>query len=251
MKKLILLLSCLGSVGLLPGQEMIQSTRDAFNSGRIGLFDPNSSAATLYGIAEGSGIVEGDIYLDTAFRQANIIFYQEVVRRYDPKASDSIGGYPVRIDLRNFVVEFKLGEIVKGIEPTAIRRIYLNQGEPERYWNVGEFSGRPEGLEGFVKILAAGPLTIVKGYALDFIKPTYHAALAVGEKNARYVRKEAYYYARGQGNLVKFKPKRKELLGLMADKVEALSAYLASSNNTLATEQEVAALVAYYNSLRQ
>jgi hypothetical protein len=91
--------------------ELYQSTRDDLNYGE---FRPNN-LAPRYGIAEKPGKLLGNIHLDTTFRKSAIVFFKEVVKRYDPNASDSISGYKMRINLLEKLVEFQIGELVKGI----------------------------------------------------------------------------------------------------------------------------------------
>jgi hypothetical protein len=232
--------------------QMAQSTRDAINFGQIGNFNPNSSASMIYGISDTPGEVIGEIYLDSSFLKSSIVFYREIVKRYDSNASDSIAGYPVRIDLRNYLVEFKLGEAVKSIDPLAIRKVYYQrpgQIAPSVFWNVDEFNDRPDDLKGFVEMLAVGKLKVVKSYSLLYIRPTYNAALSVGDKNAKYFKRYAYYYADAKSNLIKFKPKRKELLALMADKASLVIQYINEKKLTLDSDEEIKMVLNFYNKL--
>lgn len=232
--------------------QMAQSTRDALNFGQIGNFNPNSSASMIYGISDTPGEVVGNIYLDSSFLKSSIVFYREIVKRYDPAASDSIAGYPVRIDLRTYLVEFKLGDAVKSIDPNAIRRVhYQRPGEQgiASFWNVREFKGYPDELSGFVEMLAEGKLKVVKSHSLLYIKPTYNAALSVGDKNAKYFKRYAYYYADAKSNLIKFKPKRKELVALMADKASLVIQFMNEKKLSLDSDQEIKMVLSFYNKL--
>lgn len=254
MKRLLFFCCFFNCTLFLLGQnpQMAQSTRDAINYGQIGNFNPNSTASMVYGIADTPGEVVGEIYLDSSFLQSSIVFYREIIKRYDSNASDSIAGYRVRIDLRNYLVEFKLGETVKGIDPLAIRKIYyqrLGQSANSIFWNVEEFNNRPDELNGFVEMLSVGKLKVVKSYSLLYVKPTYNAALSVGDKNAKYFKRYTYYYADAKSNLIKFKPKRKELLALMSDKASLVIQFMDDKKLTLESDQDIKSVLSFYNKL--
>ena len=100
-------------------EELYQTTRDEFNYGE---FRPNN-AAPIYGIAEKPGKLMGNIYLDSIFRNSSVVFFKEIVKRYDPNASDSIAGYKMRINLLEKLVEFKMKGGIKGIDNMAIKKI--------------------------------------------------------------------------------------------------------------------------------
>jgi hypothetical protein len=254
MKRLFFSCCFFTSALFLSGQntQMTQSTRDAINYGQIGNFNPNSTASMVYGIADTPGEVIGEIYLDSSFLKSSIVFYREIIKHYDSNASDSIAGYPVRIDLRNYLVEFKLGEAVKSIDPMAIRKVYYQrpgQIAPSVFWNVDEFNDRPDDLKGFVEMLAVGKLKVVKSYSLLYIRPTYNAALSVGDKNAKYFKRYAYYYVDAKSNLIKFKPKRKELLALMSDKASLVIQFMDEKKLTLDSDQDIKMVLNFYNKL--
>lgn len=99
-------------------EELYQATRDEFNYGE---FRPNNSAP-IYGIAEKPGKLMGNIYLDSIFRSSAVVFFKEIVKRYDPNASDSIAGYKLRINLLEKLVEFKMNGGIKGIDNMAIKK---------------------------------------------------------------------------------------------------------------------------------
>jgi hypothetical protein len=254
MKRLIPLFCFLFCGIALAGQnnQMTQSTRDAFNYGQMGNFNPNSSASMVYGIADAPGEVVGDIYLDSSYLKSSVVFYRDIVKRYDANASDSIAGYKIRIDLHSSIVEFKFGDAIKGIDPLAIRRIHyqrIGEDKMSNFWNIKEFNDVPDEVTALLEMLGEGRLKIGKSYSLLYIKPTYNAALSVGDKNGRYIKRVSYYYADAKNNLIKFKPKRKELLALMADKAEQVLKYMNSKGNSLSTDQEIRSVLAYYNSL--
>ena len=109
MKTIFLYLFLILPFILFSQDELYQSTRDDLNYGE---FRPNN-LAPRYGIAEKPGKLLGNIHLDTTFRKSAVVFFKDVVRRYDPDASDSISGYKMRINLLEKLVEFQIGDLVK------------------------------------------------------------------------------------------------------------------------------------------
>ncbi|NUO03027.1 MAG: hypothetical protein HUU01_20655, partial [Saprospiraceae bacterium] len=120
-----LLIATLTLTGWLQAQtnaSMTNSLRDDINTGNL---EP-SPYRVIYGMPQESGKVQGDVYLETNWQNANVWFYPEVVARYDPKASDKVSNLPIRIDLGNQYVEFKLPEGVKAIEAASIKKMEVD-----------------------------------------------------------------------------------------------------------------------------
>lgn len=242
-------LMVLGHWSLLGQKEknLVQSTKDNFN---YSAFSP-SSTRIMYGIAEEPGRLLGDIYLDSAFHKATVFFYPEVVKGYDPNASDSISGYDLRIDLREHVVEFVIGEFVKGVEPRAIRKItYQRRGavHPTVLINTREFAGVPEKVFGFVEVLSSGEVEVMKFSELKLRKPTYSPALVSGDKNAYYYKQPLYLYADAQRTLIPFKARnKKELLELLRKRASAVEKFMDDNEISLKTDADLMRVLEFYN----
>ena len=134
MKTLILFSFFFIPLSLISQEELYQTTRDEFNYGE---FRPNNTAP-IYGIAEKPGKLMGNIYLDSIFRSSAVVFFKEIVKRYDPSASDSIAGYKLRINLLEKLVEFKMNvkvvslSVLKKKEPTY--HVALSIGDKNAYY---------------------------------------------------------------------------------------------------------------------
>ena len=207
MKKHILFLAAWSlATALAAQQEMPQSSRDQMN---YGTFKPGPYSL-FWGQDNYRGEVQGDIYLDTIWRTAEVWFYPSVVRRYDPNASDSIAGYQVRLDLLNHFVEFYLEEKASVVDAGAIRRIELVDPAygPTAFVNTQQYRADQEKLPGFFRLIAeGGPLEVVQYNRLQVKKPTYNVALDVGSKNLKVFKKQEYYYRLGSSKgLEKFNP---------------------------------------------
>jgi len=240
MKTLIHLLVSLTSHLLVFGQEeMVQSTRDDLNYGR---FRPDN-LAPIYGISERPGQILGSIYPDTVFRRAAVVFDREIVHRYDSQASDSVSGYFVRLNLLEKLVEFRFGSYIKGIEYHAIRRIHLLD---EDGLIVKTFAAAPEiingerHLEGFAEQVFSGEhLQVVKGFVLRKKEPSYHAALAVGDKNAYYYVRAVYLARLHHAPWRETGFSRRSWLVIAGPHAEEMERFLKKENSRLKDEAEL------------
>lgn len=228
--------------------EMMQNLRDDFNYGE---FNPGANHV-YYGVKQKPGVVKGDAYLDPEWHKAAVVFYPEVVKRYDPKAPDSIAGYPVRIDLINQSVEFQLKEGVKAVEVGSIKKIYYEADRLVKLVNAKEFDNGETTPKGLVELMSSGKLTVVKEVILKLKEPTYNVALDVGEKDAKIYKKALYYYMEKKGNrsaLVKFKPAKKQLLALMGGKADKVETYIDINNLNPKRDIDLQRILIYYNGL--
>jgi len=235
------------ALALLRGQsEMTQSTRDNLNYGN---FVPNPQRSAIYGIEQPKGSVKGDVYLDSAWHIAEIFFYPEVVRRYDANASDSVGGYKVRVEVVDYTVEFLVDSKGKAVEESAIRKVIWNdRKEQTTLVNTRQY-GISDDLKGFFEVLSEGPLTVLKYTRITLLKPTYNIALDVGEKDYRILKKADYYYLReGKGaKPEKFKYSKSTLLELMKNKKAQVEKYVEENNLNLKQEADLRKVLNFYN----
>lgn len=249
MKKIYVLIMFVFAAGtlLLAQTEMTQDTRDAINYGR---FNPNPMRSAIYGVEGSKGSIKGDIYLDSAWHMAEVFFYPEIVRRYDPSASDSVGGYPVRVEVVDYSVEFKVKDTPKAVEESAIRKIVWMKGDQKvTLVNTRQYPGVKD-MSGFFQVIAEGSLTILKYTKINLLQPTYSVALDVGTKDYRIIKKEEYYYLRGgkdNGKPEKFKPTKSALLDLMRSKKSRVEKYIEENDLNLRKDEDLAKLVAFYN----
>ncbi|MFN7115459.1 MAG: hypothetical protein ACK4TA_01590 [Saprospiraceae bacterium] len=249
MKKtgLILIMNVLFVLLAQAQERMTEHTRDALN---YGTFNPNPMRSAIYGVEGPRGSIQGDIYLDSAWHTAEVFFYPEVVRRYDPNASDSIAGYPVRVEVVDYSVEFMVKDASKAVEESAIRKInWMNGTEKVTLVNTRQYAGTGE-LKGFFQVLADGSLTILKHTKINVYKPTYSVALNVGTKDYRLVKKEEYYYLwkdKAGAKPEKFKPSKSALLELMRSRKSSVEKFIAENDLNLKRDADMVKVVAFYN----
>jgi hypothetical protein len=225
-----------------------QSVRDNIN---LNAFNVTGSRF-MYGIDEDPGKLLGDIYLDTAFQYSTVFFYKDIVKKIDPRMADSVSGYRVRLDLREHVLEFVVGNVVKGIEENAIRKVVYKAPEatgPIVLVNAREFTGGvPEKIKGFVRQLSSGDVEVFKYNDLNLRQPTYNPAVAAGDKNAYYYQQATYFYRDASNTLVPVKAKNKKaLLELLSKRRAAVESFLEKTGNNLKTDEELIQVLAFYN----
>ncbi len=246
-----LLIALLASTGGLQAQTnaaMNNSLRDDLNSGNL---EP-SAYRIIYGVPQESGVVQGDVYLDADWQKADVWFYPEVVARYDPKASDKVSSLPVRIDLGNQYVEFKLPEGVKAIEAASIKKIELQgSGGVRTFVNTRQYGSAKE-MPGFAEVLSDGKITIVKYTKLWLKQPTYNVALNVGERDAKLIKQKDYYLVsekNGAFSMDKFKPSTGSLKKITKSKAKKVEAYINDKSLDPKNDADLMKILAYYNGL--
>lgn len=245
-KKLLCWMLFLTAFYHLKAQEFTQSLRDDLN---YGSFKLSPQRSTIYGVEGSKGTVQGDVYLDSAWHTAELFFYPEVVRRYDPEASDSVGGYKVRVEVVDYTVEFLIDNTVKAIEENAVKKLrWQTNNKVVKLVNTRQYSGA-EDVKGFYEILSEGQLTVLKYTRIQVIQPTFNVALNVGTKDAKLIQKPEYYYVKGTQSttLTKFKPTKSALLDLMNNKKTSVEKYLKTNDLSLKEEQDLVKVLNFYN----
>lgn len=229
--------------------ELYQSTRDDLNYGE---FKPNN-LAPRYGIAEKPGKLLGNIHLDTTFRKSSVVFYREVVKRYDPKASDSISGYKLRINLLEKLIEFQIGDLVKGIDFEAIKKIQtfdLNGKVLKTYLHAKELRPLNNLKDAFYEIIFEGKhLSVISLSMLQKKEPSYHVALSVGDKNAYYYMKTVYFSKLDNGEWQEIRLNKKSWLDITKSKYDEMQTYLKDYRISLNNEEDLKSFCQYFEKL--
>lgn len=249
MKTLILFSFFFIPLSLISQEELYQTTRDEFNYGE---FRPNNSAP-IYGIAEKPGKLMGNIYLDSIFRSSAVVFFKEIVKRYDPNASDSIAGYKLRINLLEKLVEFKMNGGIKGIDNMAIKKIqtFDPAGNILKTYINGKMLGIDSiGEDHFYDLVFDG--LFVKVVSLSVLKkkePTYHVALSIGDKNAYYYLKTTYYAKIENGNWKEIQNNKNAWLDLTGSRAKWMSSYLQQNQLNLKLTSDLRQFFQYFDKI--
>lgn len=249
MKTLILFSFFFIPLSLISQEELYQTTRDEFNYGE---FRPNNTAP-IYGIAEKPGKLMGNIYLDSIFRSSAVVFFKEIVKRYDPSASDSIAGYKLRINLLEKLVEFKMNGGIKGIDNMAIKKIqtFDPAGNILKTYINGKMLGIDLiGEDHFYDLVFDG--LFVKVVSLSVLKkkePTYHVALSIGDKNAYYYLKTTYYAKIENGNWKEIQNNKNAWLDLTGSRAKWMSSYLQQNQLNLKLTSDLRQFFQYFDKI--
>lgn len=249
MKTLILFIFLFIPLSLISQEELYQTTRDEFNYGE---FRPNNTAP-IYGIAEKPGKLMGNIYLDSIFRSSAVVFFKEIVKRYDPSASDSIAGYKLRINLLEKLVEFKMNGGIKGIDNIAIKKIqtFDPAGNILKTYINGKMLGIDSiGEDHFYDLVFDG--LFVKVVSLSVLKkkePTYHVALSIGDKNAYYYLKTTYYAKIENGNWKEIQNNKNAWLDLTGSRAKWMSSYLQQNQLNLKLTSDLRQFFQYFDKI--
>lgn len=249
MKTLILFIFLFIPLSLISQEELYQTTRDEFNYGE---FRPNNTAP-IYGIAEKPGKLMGNIYLDSIFRSSAVVFFKEIVKRYDPSASDSIAGYKLRINLLEKLVEFKMNGGIKGIDNMAIKKIqtFDPAGNILKTYINGKMLGIDSiGEDHFYDLVFDG--LFVKVVSLSVLKkkePTYHVALSIGDKNAYYYLKTIYYAKIENGNWKEIQNNKNAWLDLTGSRAKWMSSYLQQNQLNLKLTSDLRQFFQYFDKI--
>lgn len=249
MKTLILFSFSFIPLSLISQEELYQTTRDEFNYGE---FRPNNTAP-IYGIAEKPGKLMGNIYLDSIFRSSAVVFFKEIVKRYDPSASDSIAGYKLRINLLEKLVEFKMNGGIKGIDNMAIKKIqtFDPAGNILKTYINGKMLGIDSiGEDHFYDLVFDG--LFVKVVSLSVLKkkePTYHVALSIGDKNAYYYLKTTYYAKIENGNWKEIQNNKNAWLDLTGSRAKWMSSYLQQNQLNLKLTSDLRQFFQYFDKI--
>lgn len=230
-------------------EELYQTTRDEFNYGE---FRPNNSAP-IYGIAEKPGKLMGNIYLDSIFRSSAVVFFKEIVKRYDPNASDSIAGYKLRINLLEKLVEFKMNGGIKGVDIKAIKKIqtFDPAGNTLKTYINGQSLGIDSvGEDHFYDLVYDG--LFVKVVSLSVLKkkePTYHVALSMGDKNAYYYLKTTYFAKIENGKWSEIQNNKNTWLDLTGSREKVMSSYLQQNQLNLKLTSDLRQFFQYFDKI--
>ncbi|MDP4810489.1 MAG: hypothetical protein NWQ39_08400 [Saprospiraceae bacterium] len=249
MKKLIFIICCFIPFMMFAQEELYQTTRDEFNYGE---FRPNNSAP-IYGIAEKPGKLMGNIYLDSIFRSSAVVFFKEIVKRYDPNASDSIAGYKLRINLLEKLVEFKMNGGIKGVDIKAIKKIqtFDPAGNTLKTYINGQSLGIDSvGEDHFYDLVYDG--LFVKVVSLSVLKkkePTYHVALSMGDKNAYYYLKTTYFAKIENGKWSEIQNNKNTWLDLTGSREKVMSSYLQQNQLNLKLTSDLRQFFQYFDKI--
>jgi hypothetical protein len=195
------------------------------------LFDYNGidEGDILYGIPLPPGKVVGDTYLDTQWRNSNVMLYEQ---------EKLIEGFPMRYDIHQDELEFKAKNGIKVLAGDKVKSFvwadsitrtpaYFISGKAFR--NVDDVP-----FTGFFQVLAEGSVPLLKKTYIDIKKADYNVALNVGSPDDKILKKNKFYVLK-ENRLVELPGSRKKFLNIFNDNAR-LEEFI--KQNSLSTTNE-------------
>ncbi len=99
------------------------------------------------------------------------------------------------------------------------------------------------------EVLYEGKLTLLTREELGQKTSTYNNYYWTGGNYTRTVLTYEYFFLTSKGEMIKFIPKRKELLEIMKDRYNQIKSYIKTYNLKVDDKGDLARITAYYNSL--
>ncbi|WP_247232077.1 hypothetical protein [Telluribacter sp. SYSU D00476] len=247
MKHVFLSLLLLSSAAAMAqtSTQMSETTKDWINSNGMQLH----SAGIIWAMSSaGKAEVLGETYHDTVWAKGNIKFYQSI-QPVGGQPVDSIIGLGLRYNVHFNELEVMLSTYkdVKAIEGPRIKNFSLEKnGRSTLFVNTQEYkTDKP--LKGFYEVLVPGKVQLLHNQRTTVRKPTYNAAMDVGDKHVRIAMNSDYYVLR-DGTISKLSPTKKGLLQVLGDQADQINSFLKTNELDLKNKQDLTRVFEYYNS---
>lgn len=194
----------------------------------------------LYGVPVPPGEIIGDTYLDKKWNVARVLLYER---------DKIIEGYPVRYDIKDDVLEIRSRTQVKVIETRKISTVvWIDSLSGVNRFLVNGRAFPLEGvrLTGLLDVLSDGKMPLLKRTTVVEKDPDYNAALHVGSRDKKLLRKHVFYYSVA-GALTKIGSK-KALLPAFGDHAAEMETFIKTNKIDLDDERSLTLLFDHYNS---
>ena len=246
MKKVLSILMVAGVAAQASAQiEINNNTRDRINAMTTGSI--NSDYSNYWGPPTEMATVVGEVHLDTTWTRGYVKLAQ-AIPSVGGTPQDSLGGLSMRYNVYSNEVEVLLDTYkdVKAIPGSRIKYFALQKnGQPIRLVNTQNYPA-DKAIKGFYEVLAEGKLMLLQNYRVRVQKPTYNAAVGVGEKDHRFSVETDWYVAR-DGKAEKWNPSKKAVLQLMKDREKEVSDYLKTRQPDFKNQDDLVQLFKFYN----
>ena len=195
----------------------------------------------LYGIPLPEGKVVGDTYLDTVWRNANILLYDK---------EKLIEGYPVRYDIYLDELEIKGKNGIKVLAGNKVKSfVWMDSFTkvPVYFINGNAFRNEIDvPFAGFLQVLTEGSVPLLKRTYIDIKKADYNIALNVGSQDEKILKKNKFY-ALMNDKLLELPGSRKKFISLFNGDSK-LEEFIRDNKLTTSNEDHLKAIFNHYNS---
>lgn len=237
-----MILVVLGSMNAVCQSVLPQNIRAANTLDRLLDFDGINNYDVLYGIPLEERRVIGDTYLDSAWQKATILL----------KDQKLLEGYMMRYDIRSNQLEIKTRLGIK-VLPGGLVRSFItldSVSTAAKYFiNAGSFKDSEGGVsDGFFQVLSDGELPLAKKTSLEIKKADYNIQFSIGDKDDQILKKEKYFYLKGNF-FYEMPAQKKKLLPVFGKHSGEAGTFMKINKLSLREENHLKALFEHYNKL--
>jgi len=200
------------------------------------IVDPNIGGAIVAREFQPKPEKVESVYLNEAWERGTIVF----------SSGDTLGDLPMKIDLKNNLIEIRHGEEIKILPITKCKALTLDGAVQSRLFINGN-SMPDKGFTGLVEPLVMGKLSLYNKPNLEVYRANYNAAMDVGNRNDRYVVKEQLFMFR-EGNVIDVSKAGKKIMDNFQDRADEVKAYAKTNALSFKKKEDLIKIIAFYNS---
>ena len=180
----------------------------------------------------------GEEYVNNEWHQGTIILL----------TGDSIHHYPLKYNLTTGAIEVKTKDAVKVVPLNEVRRFYWREnGQRSDFINSSGYSMIGTPFVGYLQLLSEGTVNLFKKAQLTVQKANYRPELDVGSSEAKIIREDVYYVARGTDIFELKKKSRNHVYDFFRQHRAKVKKYAQQQGWQPKQEEDLIKIVEYYN----
>jgi hypothetical protein len=198
----------------------------------------------VYGIPMPEKELIGDGYLSLKWNPGSLSLYG---------TEKLVEGYPLRLDLLKNELELRTKSGIKVIDSKKINSfVWMDSLTkiPEYFVNAKDYKSE-EGIPfiGFFRIIVDGRMPLFKLTEAYIKKSNYNAALDVGSRDDKIIKKDHFYYAI-DGVAYDVPGSKKKFVTIFKEKKPEIEKFIRVNELVLNNQAHLARIFEYYNSLQ-
>lgn len=197
----------------------------------------------VYGIPPEPKKLEGNNYLDTKWNSASLLLYRD---------QQVLEGFRVRYNIVSNMFELmepenNLVSVMPGLRIQNFVWVDSTYKVPRYFVNGMDFKDEGAPIAGFFEVLVDGELPLMRRTMAIFKESNYNSALMVGNRNDQIIKRNVYYFLKGD-EVFEVPKGRKKIFALFGDQAEEISNYTNENGIDLKEPSGLFQLFTYYNS---
>lgn len=197
----------------------------------------------VYGIPPEPKKVEGTNYLDTKWNTASLLLYKD---------QQLLEGFRVRYNIVSNMFELmepenNLVSVMPGLRIQNLVWVDSTYKVPRYFVNGMDFKDEGSPISGFFEVLIDGELPLMRRTMAVFKESNYNTALMVGNRNDQIIKRNIYYYLRGE-DVYEVPNGRKKIFEVFGDSAEEMKEYTENNSIDLKDPSGLFQLFTHYNS---